>query len=148
MKLCIVGESPGTNEVREGKGFVGKSGEMLWHLAANCEYPFTRDEVLVTNAFMCQPKPVRLPLTGAVLSFEEVKRRAAFACRRRLIADLRMWTADSPTAMFSAVGRIALESITGLQELSIMALRGAVFDKIDLIKAWADVQEEKTTGRR
>ena len=52
-KLIIVGESPGKDEVLQGKPFVGKSGQYLNFVLERCG--IKRADVYITNAIKCFP---------------------------------------------------------------------------------------------
>ena len=53
MRLAIIGEAPGHNEVEQGRPFVGPSGWLLWTDAG--KYGVSRENVLVAN--VCQVEP-------------------------------------------------------------------------------------------
>jgi uracil-DNA glycosylase family 4 len=64
-KLMIVGEAPGTQEDREGKPFVGRSGQLLDQILAAAGFDPEKD-VFITNAVFRLPpgddgKPLRKP---------------------------------------------------------------------------------------
>ena len=75
----IIGESPGSTEVRLGKPFVGPTGVMLW--AALGQLGITRSQCNVLNAVQCQP-PIGDD-KSAVLN------AAALCCKDRLVNELR-----------------------------------------------------------
>ena len=52
-KIVIVGEAPGANEAREGKPFIGASGEMLNRMLSNVG--ISRSDVFITN--VCHVRP-------------------------------------------------------------------------------------------
>lgn len=52
-KLLIVGEAPGEEEVRQGRPFVGSSGQLLNHLLAAAG--FEREDWNITNVFTQRP---------------------------------------------------------------------------------------------
>ena len=54
-RLVIVGESPGENEDREGRPFIGASGYLLNRSLT--QLGLRREDVHVTNAILCRPKP-------------------------------------------------------------------------------------------
>jgi uracil-DNA glycosylase len=84
--VVIVGESPGYNEVQQGRPFVGVSGKFLDILLdrAGAE----RGEFWITNSILCRPKTVPQD-NGELLSPDQVVKRAAVFCRSRLIAELQ-----------------------------------------------------------
>jgi uracil-DNA glycosylase family 4 len=92
--LCIVGESPGQNELLQGYPFIGPSGEVLnkaFKLAG-----VDRGYVWITNALLCQ-RPFN----------DEDLVLALDACRPRLQADLER---ARPTAI-CAVGGFAMRAL-------------------------------------
>jgi uracil-DNA glycosylase family 4 len=92
--LCIVGESPGQNELLQGYPFIGPSGEVLnkaFKLAG-----VDRGYVWITNALLCQRPFVEEDLAVAL-----------DACRPRLQADLER---ARPTAI-CAVGGFAMRAL-------------------------------------
>lgn len=137
-KLCIVGEGPGTSEVREGRGFVGATGKAQWVMCANGGDPsgFTREQVWTSNCALCQPRKVLLA-SGATLGLDLVKKLSAKACRRRLIGELLSVTQGNPEAVVVAVGRLAFETLTGNRG-KINDYRGSV-NPVDLQKLWEEV---------
>lgn len=144
--ICFVGEGPGKTEEREGKGFVGMSGKDLWHLTQSGPESFGRDDVWISNAALCCPKPKKLS-SGARLDLFEVKRRSVWACRRRLIHELLAVTQGNEKAVITPIGGLALESLVGQANMKIMSHRGAVIE-VDLWEAWDEVEWERKKGRR
>lgn len=59
LNIMIVGEAPGRDEDREGEGFVGKSGRILWNLMS--DHGFSREMFHVTNVCKCYPQRTRTP---------------------------------------------------------------------------------------
>ena len=51
--VMIIGQSPGAMEVREGKPFVGPSGELVDYMLD--EAGLTREEVYIANVVKCRP---------------------------------------------------------------------------------------------
>ena len=86
VKLAVIGESPGRQEVIQGTGFIGPSGSMLWR--ALQRYGVNRSDCLVTNAALCDP--------GFEAGKDARARAGAKACKARLEAELeasgaRVW---------------------------------------------------------
>jgi len=51
--IAIVGEAPGAEEEKQGRPFVGKSGQLLDRILDACSIP--RPNCLVTNVFLTRP---------------------------------------------------------------------------------------------
>lgn len=64
--LMFIGEAPGLNEDRQGRPFVGRSGQLLDKLIA--KIPQTRDHVYITNVIKCRPPENRDPAPQEVES--------------------------------------------------------------------------------
>ena len=145
-KLCFVGETPGETEERDGHGFIGPSGHLLWMLAA--AYGIKREEVWVTNAALCYcPKDGIRLTTGVVLKQPEVKDMAVDACRRRLIGELLTVTEGNPQAVVVPMGNKALRALRSsshkhdAKKAKIYAYRGSRMD-LDLNELWAEVNDQ------
>ena len=123
-RIAFVGEEPGGVEKMEGRGFVGPSGQLLWHMAA--EVGIDRSEVWTTNASLCAARQIRLT-TGGIIPKMVVKALAAQACRARLVNELR---GVSP-AVIVPLGNWALWALSDIPKSSIYAYRGSRID-IDL----------------
>jgi DNA polymerase len=134
-KLCLVGEGPGYNEVNQGRGFVGRSGDLLWKYCAI--YGFTRDDVWLTNAALCRPRDVVLS-TGFTLTAAQVKMISARACRKRLVGELLAITESNPKAVVVPLGNIALQMLTGRKKARVYRYRGSIIE-VDLQKLWTEV---------
>ena len=134
-KLIFVGENPGRNEQHVGRGFVGRSGELLWRY---CElYGFSRDDVWITNAALCRKRDVKLR-TGATLNQEQVKMISARCCRRRLIGELLAITRNNPQAVIVPLGNVALQMLYGRKNARVYQYRGSVIP-LDLEALWVEV---------
>lgn len=69
-KLMIIGEAPGTEEDRQGKPFVGRSGQLLDQILQSVDFDPEQD-VFITNAVFRLPpgddgKPLRKPTTEEI----------------------------------------------------------------------------------
>ena len=141
-KLCFVGEGPGVVEEIEGRGFVGKSGYILWTLAA--AYGAKREDIWTSNAALCRPREIKLA-TGFTLKEQTVKELSVKACRKRLLYELLYVTQGDPSAVIVPIGNLALRSLalsTGRKNMGIYKYRGAVLE-VDLQKAWQEAQSFK-----
>lgn len=123
-KLAVIGEAPGSHEVRSGEPFVGPSGRIL--NAALARGGINRvtdseiaerqrkglapargvDDVSVTNVLMCQP-PDSFDIYVEKLKAKGVTPLPTECCRPRLDRDIR--EANAPTEY--AVGKQALAAL-------------------------------------
>ena len=98
-KYTLVGESPGVQEGKQGRAFVGPSGKLLW--ATLKQLGVSRDQCNVTNAVLCQPS-----------SNPPVKKKqmpeAVRCCSKRLFYELGTMR-KSPILI---MGRIARDTVT------------------------------------
>ena len=108
--LVIVGESPGSQEVREGEPFVGPSGKVLESVI-----PFNADMQFITNALFCNP-PKQLKKDASRVD------RAIAACRGRLLASITDRRVKPKIIL--ALGNYAVWSLTGDHSLRITKCRG------------------------
>jgi DNA polymerase len=113
-KIMIIGEAPGTEEDRQGKPFVGKSGQLLDQILTAAEFDPVSD-VFITNAVFRLPpgdggRPLRKPTP------EEIEYYKPY-----LMEIIRL--IDPPIMLLS--GNAATESILG--ETGITKLRGKWF---------------------
>jgi DNA polymerase len=114
-KLMIVGEAPGTQEDREGKPFVGRSGQLLDQILAAAGFDPEKD-VFITNAVFRLPpgddgKPLRKPTN------EEIEFYKPY-----LLEIIRL--VDPQIILLS--GNVATQSLLG--QTGITRLRGEWFD--------------------
>ena len=108
-RLAVVGESPGYNELRRGRPFIGKSGKLMVRGVGNAV--LKRHEVHWTNAVLCEVKP------GKELA------AARKCCAERLRRELQ---AVAPKVVW-AVGAHGLKSILGSRmKGGIIKWRGSV----------------------
>lgn len=128
-RLAFVGEEPGDMELCEGRGFIGPSGQLLWHLAK--QVGIDRDDVWVSNAALCKARKVVLD-NGAVIPQQTVKAMAAKACRTRLLYE--MVYVGAPVIV--PLGNWAGWALSDIPKFKIYGYRGSRLD-ID-IKALAD----------
>ncbi len=57
--IMIVGEAPGKDEDKDGQGFVGKAGQLLWEVLAT--HKLFREQFYITNICKCYPKITKTP---------------------------------------------------------------------------------------
>ena len=112
--LMIIGEAPGTEEDRQGKPFVGRSGQLLDQILEAAGFD-PENDVFITNAVFRLPpgdggKPLRKPTPDEILFYKPY-----------LLEIIRL---IDPTIMLLS-GNAATESILG--ETGITRLRGQWF---------------------
>ena len=113
-RLMIVGEAPGTEEDRQGKPFVGRSGQLLDQILQSVELDPEQD-VFITNAVFRLPpgddgKPLRKPTTEEIVYYKPY-----------LLEIIRL---VDPLIML-LTGNVATESL--LEKTGITKLRGQWF---------------------
>lgn len=113
-KLMIIGEAPGTEEDRQGKPFVGRSGQLLDQILASVSLDPERD-VFITNAVFRLPpgddgKPLRKPTSDEIAYYKP--------CLMEIIRLV------DPKIML-LTGNVATESLLG--QTGITRLRGQWF---------------------
>jgi DNA polymerase-1 len=111
----IVGESPGQNEVIEGRPFIGASGRMVSDALVRIRVK--RESLYITNAVCCQPPP------GTT---DTMKKKARECCAPRLQAEL----AQFPGRPVAALGAVASQGFCG-DRFSISQMAGA-YHEVDL----------------
>ncbi len=114
-KLMIVGEAPGTEEDRQGKPFVGRSGQLLDQILQAVNFDPEQD-VFITNAVFRLPpgddgKPLRKPTSDEIAFYKPY-----------LLEIIRL---VDPVIML-LTGNVATESLLG--QVGITKLRGQWFD--------------------
>ena len=137
-RIAFVGEEPGSQEKSEGRGFVGPSGQALWHLAKMAG--INREDVWVTNAALCQARNVKLTTTESSFKHKSiVKAVAAKCCRARLVAELR----HVNPAVVVPLGNWALWALSDIPKAKIYAYRGSRMD-VNLDILLQNILEGKT----
>ena len=112
-QLVIVGESPGSTEIRMGVPFVGPSGQFLEQMF---ERVGVKEEPFYTNAFSC------LPPRGEKDKKDQLINDACRACSSRLISEI----SAHPRKLIVAMGTAALRALTGNYSAYITKDRGAL----------------------
>lgn len=134
-RLVYIGEEPGDDEVFRGRGFIGRSGQLLWHLAKLGNV--SREEVWVTNTALCKSRDVILA-NRAELPRNVVQAMAARACRRRLLAEILYVTQGMQHPVLQPLGNWALWSLTNLPDPKVSTYRGARIE-MDLEALYASI---------
>lgn len=110
-RIFLIGEGPGWDEVREGRGFVGAAGRELWQLAEAAG--LHREECAVGNLVKCLP-------AGAGHGDYRLDPAAISACSGYLEAEVRAWM--RPGKIVVPVGAVPLKALMNLD--SIRRFRG------------------------
>ena len=114
-RLMIIGEAPGTEEDRQGKPFVGRSGQLLDQILQSVELD-PKQDVFITNAVFRLPpgddgKPLRKPTSEEIVYYKPY-----------LLEIIRL---VDPLVML-LTGNVATESL--LEKTGITKLRGQWFE--------------------
>lgn len=118
--LVIIGEGPGTEEIRYGTPFCGPSGDLL-----NTSVPgdFDFDDAYIINAMQCRIK------TGKPAKDKELKARGCAACRNRTLNQIFQY----PRKAILALGAWANSSLTADYDFKITQKRGIIYSINDPI---------------
>jgi DNA polymerase len=71
--IMFIGEAPGADEDRQGKPFVGVSGQLLNRMLSSIHMP--REEIYITNTILWRPPGNRTPTTQETAQFIPILRR-------------------------------------------------------------------------
>ncbi len=130
--IAIVGEAPGADEVRLGRPFVGRAGQLLDRALAATG--ISRDQCLITNVFRLRPPDNKIghffasrrrALREGDALVERWGKMGAELCREQYEGELHALAdalAKHEPAVVVALGRIPLWALTGMNGIS--ALRG------------------------
>lgn len=141
-RVAIVGESPGTQEIRHGRPFIGLSGELLSHLLQ--EIGVRESEVYITNALSCLP-PRSKDADGKSIKDGKIN-EAARACRHRLFGELLRLP---ELELVISMGSTAMRSLSDVWNASILKKRGQALEGSAILvpsTAWLDAEGKPTTG--
>ncbi len=84
--ILLIGEGPGFHEDRQGRPFVGRSGDLLEDLMASIG--LTRDDVFIANVVKCRPPDNRDPLPDEIEACRPYLDRQIELIRPRLVLTL------------------------------------------------------------
>lgn len=112
VSIVFVGEAPGRDEVRFGKVFIGRSGQLL----QRCLDAYHLTDIWITNAALCYVENV------------DSKEPASYCCRDRLMAEIR---SKSPKVVVT-LGNIPTNAVLGGGVTGITSRRGKVVDSTEL----------------
>lgn len=85
-KILFIGEGPGFNEDKQGRPFVGPSGQFLDELLATIH--LKRADVFITNVVKCRPPENRDPLPDEMSACNDYLDRQIAALRPQVIVTL------------------------------------------------------------
>jgi DNA polymerase len=132
--IALIGEAPGADEIKLGRPFVGRAGQLLDRALA--AVGIDRDECLIANVFRYRPPDNKVghffasrrkaELEGDPLDEHFGKMGAEF-CRARYSGEIRALSealCQAVPGVIVALGRTPLWALTGLN--GITALRGRV----------------------
>jgi uracil-DNA glycosylase family 4 len=114
--FVIVGESPGTNELRAGLPFVGESGKLLNAVLNQAGLPSLGIEPYVINALSCYPPP-KAKEKGMDKMIAATK-----ACQSRLVSLIQA----HPRKVILCLGASASWAVTGNYGIKITQKRGQI----------------------
>jgi uracil-DNA glycosylase family 4 len=114
--FVIVGESPGTNEIRAGLPFVGESGKLLNAVLESVGLNSLGIEPYILNALQCYPPP------SAKQNGSNKMQEATRACQPRLIEAIT----KHPRKVILCLGAAASWSVTNNFGIKITQSRGRV----------------------
>ncbi len=100
-KILFIGEGPGYHEDKQGRPFVGPSGQLLEDLLKNIG--LKRSDVFITNVVKCRPPENRDPLPAEISACNDYLDRQIAALQPKVIVTL---------------GRISMSKFFGGEKIS------------------------------
>ncbi len=100
-KLLFIGEGPGYYEDKQGRPFVGPSGQLLVVLLQSIG--LKREDVFITNVVKCRPPENRDPLPGEIAACNDYLERQIAALQPLVIVTL---------------GRVSMSKFFGSEKIS------------------------------
>ena len=85
-KILFIGEGPGFHEDKQGRPFVGPSGQFLEELLKSIN--LKRSDVFITNVVKCRPPENRDPLPGEIAACNDYLDRQIAAIQPQVIVTL------------------------------------------------------------
>lgn len=122
----VVGEGPGFHETRQGRPFIGATGQCVNKILHKIGRP--REQLYITNATLCQP-----PQGASV----ELREHAAACCKPRLDAELAAY----PGKPVLTLGAVAAKSVIPKPILDAI-------DPPDVPKTRKKIQKERQKNER
>lgn len=117
-KICFVGEAPGTEEEKSGRGFVGSSGQLLFKLAAGAG--ILRADCYVTNVVKERPKG------NDIKEFIDFKSGHAYPTKQYIAYENDLYEELDKTSanVYVAVGSTALYALC--RKIAVTKRRGSI----------------------
>ena len=101
--LMVVGEAPGASEDAGGEPFIGRSGQLLFHLIEE-ELGLTRAQCFVTNVVKCRPPGNRAPRRAEIQACRMWLDEQLAQVRPRVLLALGLTAATSVFGGVSTMG--------------------------------------------
>lgn len=153
--IMLIGEGPGFHEDKQGRPFVGPSGQFLNDLLASAGYK--REEVFITNVVKCRPPGNRDPLPDEIQACSGYLDRQIALINPKVIVTLgrfsmaRWFAGQKISAIHGKAkkvdGRVVVPMFHPAAALHQPALRTAIEDDFrklrDIINAMGSQPEEK-----
>src|SRR5579863_2645737 len=92
-KILFIGEGPGFNEDRQGRPFVGPSGQFLEELLKSIH--LNRSDVFITNVVKCRPPENRDPLPDEIAACDDYLDRQIAAIQPQVIVTLGRFSMET-----------------------------------------------------
>jgi len=141
-EVMLIGEGPGFNEDKQGRPFVGASGNFLNELLAAAGYK--REEVFITNVVKCRPPGNRDPQPNEIEACSEYLERQMLLINPKIIVTLGRFSMSKffPGAKISAIhgqaklmnGRAVVPMFHPAAALHQPALRQSIEDDFRKLK--------------
>ena len=141
-EVLLIGEGPGYHEDKQGRPFIGASGQFLTELLAHAGYK--REEVFITNVVKCRPPGNRDPQPNEIAACSEYLQRQIALINPKVIVTLGRFSMAQyfPGAKISAIhgqakmvdGRAIVAMFHPAAALHQPALRDAITEDFRKLK--------------
>jgi DNA polymerase len=115
----LVGEAPGYDEDKEGKLFIGRSGQLLTRILED-EIGVNRDDIFITNAVKCRPFTKQVHEHGN----RQPTNQEVDACFLYLLEEIK----EVQPCVIVALGGTAFHALAGDYATSISDARESVWE--------------------
>jgi DNA polymerase len=103
-RVCFFGEGPGAEEDRQGRPFVGRSGQLLTKMIEACS--FRREDVYILNTVKCRPPGNRNPELSEIAHCREYFEQQFELIQPEYIVCLGLVAAQSLLNTTISIGRL------------------------------------------